>query len=222
LNPDTLLPNNSLKAMVDYLDQNHDVGIVGPKNLYKDGTPHVSSHRHWGLLHVLAWRVLPYRFTRGIYNWASSYKYEDVLYVSGACLLIRRNILQKIAGYDPEYFLTAEDVCDLCIRARQTGCRVVFLPSVEVFHFTGGSGYQAPYIVVWQAYRGTTYHFLKHKGIIQATAVLVILLTSAALKSLAATCLGVAKAKYRKTASIYARVFWNLLVRNPILVRGWR
>src|SRR5262249_7950879 len=84
LNPDTLLPDNSLKRMVDFLDQNHEVGVVGPKNLYKDGTPHVSSHRGWGLLHVLAWRVLPYRLTRGFYNWASPYKYEDVLYVSGA------------------------------------------------------------------------------------------------------------------------------------------
>jgi GT2 family glycosyltransferase len=222
LNPDTLLPENSLQSMVDFLDQNRDVGIVGPKNLYKDGTPHVSSHRHWGLLHVLAWRVLPYRFTRGLYNWASSYKHEDVLYVSGACLLIRRAVLQAIDGYDPEYFLTAEDVCDLCIRARQTGCRVVFLPSVEVFHFTGGSGYQAPYIVVWQAYRGTTYHFLKHKGIVQAATVLLILLVSAALKSLTAAFLGMVKAKYRETASIYARVFWNLLARNPIRVKGWR
>src|SRR5262249_31397830 len=160
--------------------------------------------------------------TRGFYNWASPYKYEDVLYVSGACLLIRRNILQKIKGYDPEYFLTTEDVCDLCIRARQTGCRVVFLPDVEVFHFTGGSGYQAPYIVVWQAYRGTTYHFLKHKGIIQATLVLLILLTSAALKSFIAALFGVVKAKYRKTAWIYARVFWNLLTSNPIRAKGWR
>jgi len=222
LNPDTLLPENSLKSMVDFLDQNRDIGIVGPKNLYKDGTPHVSSHRHWGLLHVLAWRVLPYRFTRGLYNWGSSYKYEDVLYVSGACLLIRRAVLQAVDGYDPEYFLTAEDVCDLCIRARQTGCRVVFLPSVEVFHFTGGSGYQAPYIVVWQAYRGTTYHFLKHKGIVQAAMVLLILLVSAALKSLIAAFLGIVKTKYRETASIYARVFWNLLARNPIRLKGWR
>ena len=222
LNPDTLLPDNSLERMVDFLDQNRDVGVLGPKNLYQDGTPHVSSHRHWGLLHVLAWRVVPYRFTRGLYNWTSSYKYQDVLYVSGACLLIRRDIFKQIDGYDPEYFLTTEDVCDLCIRARRTGCRVVFLPNVEVFHFTGGSGYQAPYIVVWQAYRGTVYHFLKHKGIAQAVAVLLILVISSAAKSLIAAVLGVAKEKYRRVAWIYASVFWNLLVRNPIRVKGWR
>jgi len=222
LNPDTFLTDNSLERMADFLDQNPDVGVLGPKNLYQDGTAHVSSHRHWGLLHVLMWRVAPYRFTRGLYNWLSSYKYQDVLYVSGACLLIRREIFEQIGGYDPEYFLTTEDVCDLCIRARQTGCRVVFLPNVEVFHFTGRSGDQAPYIVVWQAYRGTVYHFLKHKGLAQAIAVLLILLVSSATKSLIAVVLGVAKEKYRGVARIYASVFWNLLVRNPIRVKGWR
>jgi GT2 family glycosyltransferase len=222
LNPDTILPENSLERMISFLGQNSDVGVVGPKNLYQDGTPHVSFHRGWGLLHVLAWRVAPYRFTRGLYNWLSPYKYQDVLYVSGACLLIRRSIFEQIGGYDPEYFLTTEDVCDLCIRAKQTGCRVVFLPDVEVFHFTGRSNVQAPYITVWQAYRGTVYHFLKHKGIAQAVAVLLILLLSCATKSLIAAVLGVAKGKYRDVARIYASVFWNLLFRNPIRVKGWR
>jgi N-acetylglucosaminyl-diphospho-decaprenol L-rhamnosyltransferase len=196
--------------------------VLGPKNLYQDGTPHVSSHRHWGLLHVLAWRVMPYRFARVLYDRFSSYECQDSLFVSGACLLLRRSIFEQIGGYDPEYFLTVEDVCDLCIRARRTGCRVVFLPEVEVFHFTGKSSYQAPYIAVWQSYRGTIYHFLKHKGIAQAIAVLLMLLTSSAARSLTAAVLGLVRAKYRQSARIYASVFWNLLVRNPIRVKGWR
>jgi len=222
LNPDTLLRDNSLERMVDFLDRNPDVGVLGPKNLYQNGTPHVSSHRHWGLLHVLTWRVAPYRFTRGLYNWLSSYKYQDVLYVSGACLLIRREIFEQIGGYDPEYFLTTEDVCDLCIRARETGCRVVFLPDAEVFHFTGRSGAQAPYIVVWQGNRGTVYHFLKHKGIVQALTVSFLLIIAAAARAVIAAILGIAEKRYRSVARIYASVFWSLLVRNPIRVNGWR
>jgi N-acetylglucosaminyl-diphospho-decaprenol L-rhamnosyltransferase len=222
LNPDTLLRENSLQRMVEFLDQNPDVGVVGPKSVYADGRPHTSFHRHWGLLHVLLWRVLPYRLPRSLYDRFSSLKCQDVLFVSGACLLLRRSIFDQIGGYDPEYFLTVEDACDLCIRARKTGCRVVFLPDAEVLHITGRSAAQAPYIVVWQGYRGTVYHFLKHKGIVQALVVSALLIISSAIRSVTAALLGVTKERYRNVARIYGNVFWSLLVRNPIRVKGWR
>jgi GT2 family glycosyltransferase len=223
LNPDTILSENSLARMVDFLDRNLGVGVVGPKNLYPDGTPHASFHRHWGLLHVLLWRIMPYRLSRTIQDRVSSYhKCREFLFVSGACLLLRRRIFEQIGGYDPEYFLTVEDACDLCIRARQTGHRVVFLPDAEVVHITGRSGVQAPYIVVWQGYRGTVYHFLKHKGIIQALLVSLLLIISSATRSVIAAMLGITRERYRSVARIYAAVFWSLLVRNPIRVKGWR
>ena len=222
LNPDTLLPDGSLAQMVDFLDRNQDVGVLGPKSLYKDGAPHVSFHRRWGILHVLAWRIMPYRVVRSLYDRFSSYEFQDVLFVSGACLLLRRSIFEQIGGYDPEYFLTVEDALDLCIRARKTGSRVVFFPSVEVIHFTGRSGSQAPYLVVWQGIRGTVYHFLKHKGIVQAFLVSMLLGLAAAARVVIAGVLGIARKRYRTVARIYASVLWELLVRNPIHANGMR
>jgi GT2 family glycosyltransferase len=222
LNPDTLLRENSLECMVEFLDRNPDVGVVGPKNVYADGTPHASFHRNWGLLHVLVWRILPYRLPRLLYDRFSSYKRRDLLFVSGACLLLRRSIFEQISGYDPEYFLTVEDACDLCIRARKTGCRVVFLPDAEVLHVTGRSAEQVPYIAVWQGYRGTVYHFLKHKGIVQALLVSCLLMISSGLRSVAAAILGVTMERYKIVARIYASVFWSLVVRNPIRAKRWR
>ncbi len=222
LNPDTLLREDTLSQLVNFLDRNQDVGVVGPKNLYADGKPHSSFHKQWGLLHVLLWRILPYRFARAYYDRFSSYKFHDPLFVSGACLLIRRSLVERIGGYDPEYFLTVEDTCDLCIRARETGFRVVFLPGAEVVHLCGRSGVQAPYVVVWQGYRGTIYHFLKHKGFAQALIVLTLLLISAGLRSVIAATLGIFNEKYRSIARIYARVWWSLLLHNPITVMVWR
>jgi GT2 family glycosyltransferase len=222
LNPDTLLREDTLSQLVNFLDANPDVGVVGPKNVYADGTPHSSFHKHWGLLHIILWRILPYRFARSYYDRFSSYKFQDLLFVSGACLLIRRSIFERIEGYDPEYFLTVEDVCDLCIRARKTGCRIVFLPDAAVVHLGGRSGVQVPYIVVWQGYRGSIYHFLKHKGIAQSRLVLVLLLISSGLRAVIAGTLGIFNEKYRSVARIYARVCWSLLFHNPIRARGWR
>jgi GT2 family glycosyltransferase len=216
LNPDTLCRPDTLEHMVDFLDRNSDVAVVGPKNVYADGTPHSSFHRRWGILHVLMWRVMPYRFVRMLYDRLSSYKLQDLLFVSGACLLLRRRIFEQIGGYDPEYFLTVEDACDLCIRARETGGRVVLLPDSEVLHVGGRSAKQAPYLVVWQGYRGTVYHFLKHKGMAQALVVSFLLIASSAARTVIAAILGVKKKQYRDVARLYGAVFWNLLVRNPI------
>jgi GT2 family glycosyltransferase len=222
LNPDTLLCENTLSQLVDFLDINQDVGVVGPKNLYADGRPHSSFHKNWGFLHVFLWRILPFRFTRSCYDRFSSYKFQDPLFVSGACLLIRRSIFEQIEGYDPEYFLTVEDACDLCIRARETGCRVVFLPDAEVIHLGGRSAAHAPYVVVWQGYRGTLYHFWKHKGITQALLVLALLLMSSGLRALIAATLGIFNEKYRNIARIYARVCWRLLLHSRMTTMAWR
>jgi GT2 family glycosyltransferase len=220
LNPDTVLCDDTLSRLVNFLDQNPDVGVVGPKNLYEDRTRHSSFHKNWGLFHVLIWRVLPYRFSRSFYDRFSSYKFQDVLFVSGASLMIRRSIFESIGGYDPEYFLTVEDACDLCIRARETGCRVVFLPDAEVIHLGGRSGAQAPSIGIWHGCRGTVYHFLKHKGVVQSSLALLALVISSALRTLIAATGGVFQPRYRSIARIYAMVVRNLLVANPLWGRA--
>jgi hypothetical protein len=219
LNPDTTFRDNSLDRMIEFMDRNPDVGVVGPKNIYGDGQPHVSFRKRWGVRHVFTWRVLPYRIPRFLHDRFSSYDTQDVLYVSGSCLLIRREIFDQIGGYDPEYFLTIEDVADLCIRVKDTGKRIVFLGEEEVIHLSGKSGEQAPYIVVWHGNRGTVYHFLKHQGVFHAAAVSLLLLVAAGVRVVLASVFGIAKKRYRSVAQIYARVFWGLITKNPIWER---
>jgi len=219
LNPDTMFRDDSLNRMIQFLDRNPDVGVVGPRHVYGDGKPHVSFRKRWGIRHVVTWRVLPYRLPRLLHDRFSSYETQDVLYVSGSCLLIRRDIFERIGGYDPEYFLTIEDVCDLCMRVKQSGSRVVFLGDEEVVHHCGRSGDQAPFIVVWHGNRGTVYHFLKHGGIIQGAAVSLLLLMAAGVRVLIAGILSIFKRRYRNVARIYAQVFWNLIAKNPIWER---
>jgi GT2 family glycosyltransferase len=219
LNPDTVLPADSLERMITFLDAHQDVGVLGPKCVYEDGTPHVSFHRNWGIHHVLAWRMIPYRFIRRLYDRLSPYKSQDVLFVSGACLLIRRHVFEQIGGYDPEYFLTVEDAADLCIRANRTGYRTVFFSEAQVLHYTGRSATQTPYLVVWEGIRGTVYHFLKHKGRLQALLISVLLGLSAAARVVTAGIFSIASARYRAVARIYGLVLRDLFLRNPIRVR---
>jgi GT2 family glycosyltransferase len=219
LNPDTMLPDGSLARMVGFLDENPDVGVLGPKNLYEDGSPLLSYHNRWNFWSILIWRVIPNRLPRLLGDRYSKYKFKDVMFVSGSCLLMRRGIFEQIGGYDPEYFLTIEDVVDLCIRARQTGCRVVFFPQVEMYHYLGRSGMQVPYFSVWHGSRGTIYHFLKHNGTVSAVLVTGLLIASALTRLLIASILSIAKPRYRKIAGIYAKLLPALVLENPIWQR---
>jgi N-acetylglucosaminyl-diphospho-decaprenol L-rhamnosyltransferase len=144
LNPDTIPTPELLQALVDYLDSHADVGVVGPLSLYADGTPHSSFHHHWTLLHILLWSTVPRRWTSWWYDRpARLLRERDVMFVSGACLLIRTATFKAIGGYDEAYFLAVEDAADLCRRAAATGLRVVYHPQASIVHYGARSSANA-------------------------------------------------------------------------------
>ena len=135
LNPDTVPTPTVLRQLVDYLDAHPDVGVVGPKSLYADGTPHSSFHSHWTLAHIVLWSTVRRQWMSWWYDRPARLRQRDVLFVSGACLLIRTATYKQIGGYDDAYFLAVEDAADLCRRAAATGLRVVYYPEAEIIHY---------------------------------------------------------------------------------------
>jgi GT2 family glycosyltransferase len=164
LNPDTEIGPTAISALVRSLESNLSVGIVGPKNIYADGSPHTSYHRGWNFGHLMLWRVLPYSFVRGLYDRLASYKYSRVGFVSGACLLIRAQLFRQIGGYDPRFFLTVEDACDLCRRSQEVGFATLYDPNIQITHLCGRSGSQVPYLATLEGYKGSIYYFTKFGG----------------------------------------------------------
>ena len=144
LNPDTIPTPELLRQLVTYLDAHPDVGVVGPLSLYADGTPHSSFHHRWTLLHILLWSTVPRRWTSWWYDRPARLLTEaDVMFVSGACLMIRTATFRQIGGYDDAYFLAVEDAADLCRRAAATGVRVVYRPAASIVHYGARSSANA-------------------------------------------------------------------------------
>ena len=217
LNPDTVLEPNALSVLVAAMDADRTIGAIGPQCLYEDGRRHTSYHHGWGLWHLVLWRIFPYSLTRTLYDRYARYREADVGFVSGACLLTRAALYRRIGGYDPAYFLTVEDACDLCERMRQLGYRIVFTPRARIRHLCGRSGEQVPYLTTLEGYKGDVYHFLKHggRGIGFLAFALIVL---ACLIKVLVTGLKVLIRRRpvdRQNLEVYRRILPKLLSRGP-------
>jgi len=146
LNPDAVISAGGVAALVDVLDRDDEVGLCAPKILEADGSLE-HSQRHFPRLRTtfaqafFAHRVLPNA------PWADELVRSPAAYteagspdwVSGACMLIRRSVLEELGGLDEGFFLYGEDI-DLCRRVRQAGWDIRFVPTATVTHLGGASG----------------------------------------------------------------------------------
>jgi GT2 family glycosyltransferase len=142
LNNDTIVPEGSLDGLVDYLEQHHDVGVVGPKLILPDGsldlacrrsfpTPAVSFYRMMGLA-----RLFPHspRFARYNLTYLHPDMETEVDAVVGACMLLRTSVIREVGLLDEQFFMYGEDL-DWAYRIKQYGWRIFYYPSVHVLHY---------------------------------------------------------------------------------------
>ena len=209
LNPDTIPTPELLERLVGYLDAHRDVGVVGPLSLYADGTPHSSFHHRWTPFHILLWSTVPRRWTSWWYDRpARLLRERDVMFVSGACLLIRTEIFRRIGGYDDAYFLAVEDAADLCRRAAETGARVVYYPAASIVHYGARSSANAgvkPFSLL-KAREGHLHYARKWYGTSGEALVFAWLQVTSVVK-IAALLLTAPLAFARRMASVRAHLF---------------
>jgi GT2 family glycosyltransferase len=146
LNNDTVVHPGALSAAIDYLDQHPDIGAAGLRLLNADGSLQLSCRRFPSFTQALFNRYS--LLTRLFPNNRYSREYlmtdeghdtvRDVDWVSGACLVIRRETLEQVGLLDERFFMYSEDV-DYCFRVWQAGWRVTYLPFAEVVHYIGQS-----------------------------------------------------------------------------------
>jgi GT2 family glycosyltransferase len=217
LNPDTEIGPTVVSSLVRSLEADPSIGIVGPKNVYSDGSPHTSYHRGWNFGHLVLWRILPYSLVRRLYDRFASYKYSRVGFVSGACLLIRANLFRQIGGYDPRYFLTVEDACDLCRRSQEIGFSTLYDPRIEIKHLCGRSGAQVPYLATLEGYKGSIYYFTKFGGRIGGL-VAYIIVSVGCLSKLLVSAVKVflrRRSVDHENLSVYLRILPQLMRLGP-------
>lgn len=191
LNPDARLQSGTLSALVRHLDENADVGLVGPAlesspgSLQRDISATGIFPSFWQALHEYT------RLGRWYPDspWVRDYflagfdrrSTRSVAMVQGACLLVRRAVLQEVGVFDERFFLYFEET-DLCKRAIDAGWRVHYLGEVAAVH--AGSRSSADRRPNAREFIRSLYAFhRKHYGLAEAALLWIVLAPYHALKT---------------------------------------
>lgn len=145
LNPDTKYVSGSPRDLIEWLDRNPTVALVGPHILNPDGTRQFSarSFPNWTTAfchrHSLLTKVLPNNpFTRRYLRVDLDGQPTPVDWASGCCLIARKRALEEVGGFDEGYFLFFEDV-DLAYCLKAHGLECVYHPGMTFSHSIGMS-----------------------------------------------------------------------------------
>lgn len=144
INSDCEVYGGSLNKLTDYMDKNPQVAIAGPKIINSDGSVQYSCRRFPSFFGAAAHSILVHIYPNNPVS--RKYMMTDVSrdepfkvdWVSGACMMVRRSVLEDSGLLDENYFMYVEDI-DICYRMWQNGWEVHYMPHSEILHHIGGS-----------------------------------------------------------------------------------
>lgn len=163
LNPDSVLAPGALRRMIEVLEGNPSIGMVGGLLCNPDGseqpggrrvfpTPRRAFMRAFGLSHLGKW--FPSLFSDFLlHKEPLPHVPTPVEAISGACILVKREALDDVGLWDDGYFLHCEDL-DWCMRFRLNHWLVMFVPDARVIHVWGACSRNRPFFVEWHKHHG--------------------------------------------------------------------
>lgn len=168
LNPDTRLKPDALSQMLNFMDANLQYAALAPKLLNPDESIQASL-REFPSYEILFWeltglsRLFPRHRTFG--RWRMGYfdynKIAEVDQPLASCLLIRKEIFEKIGQFDEIFPIFFNDV-DFSKRMKLAGLKTVYLPDAEVYHYRGASTSQVGAKMIWEWHTSLFRYFKKH------------------------------------------------------------
>ncbi len=173
LNSDTEIKDQGFKKMVNFLNEKKEIGILGGKLKNPDGSNQLSSGKFYNLFNLF---LMLFGFNKFLRESPNETKKVD--WVSGASLMIRRNLFEKLGGFDKDIFMYMEDM-EICFRAGKKGFSTYFYPEIMLFHKELGSADKT--FAILHIYSGIIHFYKKHKSKIELLIAKTMLFTKAFL-----------------------------------------
>lgn len=169
LNPDTEILNDGIKKLVEFAATNKNIAAVGPRLLNTDGSFQPSAYSFpttlWASLHLLQISKLFSKEKVGKFfpYFSRPDKIQEVDWVTGACICIKKEALKKVGLFDENYFLYFEEI-DWCKRAKENGWKIYYYPPAVITHHLERSSSQEKELSLLSRYESMFYYFRKHYG----------------------------------------------------------
>ena len=167
LNPDTVVLGNALTSMVRFMDDHHEAGACGCRLHNADGSLQPSWESFPTLFSEVFYgtplnRIFSHRKRRpanGVY---------DVDWVSGACLMVRRETMNEVGAFDERFTPIYSEETDWCYRIKEHGWRIYYLPEPQVIHLGGQTTKHNRTWFFLQLQRNKCLFLRKHRGALYA------------------------------------------------------
>ncbi len=165
LNPDTIAKPKSIEKMLTFIKDKKNAAVVGCKVLNPDGTLQPSCGNFPTITNILLDRIpIMNKIVRTQLirqkNYYDTQQQPD--WVSGVCFLARKDVFQKLGGFNEEYFMYVEDV-DFCYRAKRAGYKIFYTPEAEVMHYDQGRNEERKLNKAKNMRKGFSLFFQQHK-----------------------------------------------------------
>jgi GT2 family glycosyltransferase len=222
LNPDTELHPAAVDALLGELRQCPEIGVVGARLLNSDGSLQFAAVHPlptpWNAAFDSDW--LRRRWWNAQERRTSLFAF-DVEAISGACMMMRSETFRKLGGFDPRFFMYAEDM-DLCLRIHKFGLKVRHAPRAVVTHHGGGSsGTQFSKFSAVMIREALACYFTTHHGPSGALLYRLLITISASVRIPFLLAIAAIRTADARSASMTSIVKWWTLLRWALGRESW-
>lgn len=220
LNPDTEITFSEIRKMTDYLDENQNVGVVGPKIYDFSGLVQESYGATTTVLSEVIGKIFGSVYIMNLpiirslrMNYYDKKEISDVGWIGGAALMIRSELFKKINGIDAFFFYSAGDMVDLCATVKKEGYDVKFYPEAKMIHKGGASNVKDKVDALRKSFEGSLYYFKKHNNRFEYWGIKILYIIISIIKGFISGFISIFKGKkfIDISKSHFINAFWMLV-----------